>query len=377
MQQQVNKLKRGREETDRQFYIYTITCTLPLTARVPQYNHAILISENKLEIPSFLFIPAKSNELVDDDSYLFKHEYRLSMNMSTDQLSKLFRWYLEFLDKDAIDYKIVRSAIRNQNLVTGFGLILPIFDIASLDHEIQVLGEDLNGEDFVTLVQNNMIAGDQVMVTPRSVVEPNNTSAFLNQLVISLDGSQLFVIRDFQNVDNCCCVQLGNIDDVAPHRLKDATNTVSIDIGSVKFSNMSINLLRILERKKQINLFNNDMHSHFQRLSEFESIIGYDFSDKLLLRRALINDSFASMHGNRIHCNEALEFVGDAVLDVVLIHYFYRNGADLPHTAREKIATNAWLGSLGTVRKIEDFIISMYRPSYKQRSDVTEAICGK
>lgn len=55
-------------------------------------------------------------------------------------------------------------------------------------------------------------------------------------------------------------------------------------------------------------------------LTEFEKILGYRFTDLRLLQRALIHSSFAFEQAEDIENNEKLEFLGDAVLDLVIGH---------------------------------------------------------
>lgn len=60
-------------------------------------------------------------------------------------------------------------------------------------------------------------------------------------------------------------------------------------------------------------------------LVEFEKKIGYSFKDKELLRHALTHTSYANEHGMEKHeSNERLEFLGDAIVDMVVSDYLYR-----------------------------------------------------
>jgi len=59
-------------------------------------------------------------------------------------------------------------------------------------------------------------------------------------------------------------------------------------------------------------------------LSEFEQIIGYRFTDLRLLQKALIHSSFAFEQAQIGKNNETLEFLGDAVLDLVVGHILIR-----------------------------------------------------
>lgn len=59
-------------------------------------------------------------------------------------------------------------------------------------------------------------------------------------------------------------------------------------------------------------------------LSEFEKLIGIDFKDKDLLKQAFTHRSFLNEHkALKGKHNERLEFLGDAVLELVITHYLY------------------------------------------------------
>ncbi|MBU0665105.1 MAG: ribonuclease III [Proteobacteria bacterium] len=61
-----------------------------------------------------------------------------------------------------------------------------------------------------------------------------------------------------------------------------------------------------------------------QELSIFEQILGYRFTDLRLLQKALIHASFAFEHSFPGQNNETLEFLGDAVLDLVIGHTLFK-----------------------------------------------------
>ena len=66
-------------------------------------------------------------------------------------------------------------------------------------------------------------------------------------------------------------------------------------------------------------------------LTELEEIIGYEFEQKGLLRQALTHSSFANeKHMKKLSDNERLEFLGDAVLEVVSSEFLFRNYPKLP-----------------------------------------------
>lgn len=57
--------------------------------------------------------------------------------------------------------------------------------------------------------------------------------------------------------------------------------------------------------------------------SEVEKNIGYVFQDKSLLKKALTHTSYA--YENKIESNEKLEFLGDAILEIVVSKYLFRH----------------------------------------------------
>lgn len=60
-------------------------------------------------------------------------------------------------------------------------------------------------------------------------------------------------------------------------------------------------------------------------MQEFEKIIGYSFSDKALLERALSHSSYANEKHLPKDSNERLEFLGDSVLGFITAEYYYKN----------------------------------------------------
>jgi ribonuclease-3 len=66
-----------------------------------------------------------------------------------------------------------------------------------------------------------------------------------------------------------------------------------------------------------------------ERLSEFEKILGYRFTDLRLLQKGLIHSSFAFEQIEGGKDNEKLEFLGDAVLDLVIGHLLLHRYTDM------------------------------------------------
>lgn len=64
---------------------------------------------------------------------------------------------------------------------------------------------------------------------------------------------------------------------------------------------------------------------NFETIEELEGKIGYTFRDRSLLVLALTHTSFANeAHSGHLGSNERLEFLGDAVLELVSSDFFYR-----------------------------------------------------
>ncbi len=65
-------------------------------------------------------------------------------------------------------------------------------------------------------------------------------------------------------------------------------------------------------------------------LNLFQKEIGYEFNNKNLLRQALTHSSYANEHHmNKLYNNERLEFLGDAVLEIVSSEFLYKKFPEL------------------------------------------------
>ena len=68
-----------------------------------------------------------------------------------------------------------------------------------------------------------------------------------------------------------------------------------------------------------------------KQLEKLERIIGYTFKNKQLLSQALTHSSYANEKKlGKLRCNERLEFLGDAVLELISSHYLYEKFPQLP-----------------------------------------------
>lgn len=107
-------------------------------------------------------------------------------------------------------------------------------------------------------------------------------------------------------------------------------------------------------------------------LSDLETALGVTFSNKQLLMRAMTHKSYLNENpsARALGHNERLEFLGDAVLELVVREYLYRNLSDADEGVMTNISTElvqgATLGKLG-----EQFGLQHYlRLSHGQKKDV-------
>lgn len=67
------------------------------------------------------------------------------------------------------------------------------------------------------------------------------------------------------------------------------------------------------------------------RLKELEQKIGYKFRDFSLLERAMMHSSYTNERSlPKYQCNERLEFLGDAVLELVSSEFLYKGSPKMP-----------------------------------------------
>ena len=127
------------------------------------------------------------------------------------------------------------------------------------------------------------------------------------------------------------------------------------------------------------------MNSH---LKELEERISYEFKNKNLFTQALTHSSYANeRHWDKKRCNERLEFLGDAVLEVVSSEFLFLNHPDMPEGEMTKLraslvcepalaycAEAISLGDYLILGKGEDMTGGRKRPSVV--SDAMEAVIG-
>jgi ribonuclease-3 len=73
-------------------------------------------------------------------------------------------------------------------------------------------------------------------------------------------------------------------------------------------------------------------------LEDLETRVGYKFKDSNLMRQAMTHSSFSNEHRlNRLTNNERLEFLGDAVLEIVTSDYLFSKYTKFPEGDLTKI----------------------------------------
>lgn len=75
--------------------------------------------------------------------------------------------------------------------------------------------------------------------------------------------------------------------------------------------------------------------SEFKELEELEKKIGYKFRDIRLLHHAMTHSSYSG--GKNYECNERLEFLGDAVLQLTVSKYLFTNMKTVPEGGLTKL----------------------------------------
>lgn len=125
-----------------------------------------------------------------------------------------------------------------------------------------------------------------------------------------------------------------------------------------------------------------------RELKELEKRIGYHFQNPELLEKALRHSSYANEHKmNRIECNERLEFLGDAVLELVSSEHLFAQFPQMPEGELTRLraslvceptlafcAREIELGSFLRLGKGEEMTGGRHRDSVT--SDALEAVIG-
>lgn len=123
-------------------------------------------------------------------------------------------------------------------------------------------------------------------------------------------------------------------------------------------------------------------------LDELQKRIGYQYKDTRLLRQAMTHSSYSNEHRmNKLYNNERLEFLGDAVLELITSEFLYFKFPNMPEGDLTKMrasivceptlafcAGDLELGSFLLLGKGEESTGGRERPSIV--SDAMEALIG-
>lgn len=122
-----------------------------------------------------------------------------------------------------------------------------------------------------------------------------------------------------------------------------------------------------------------------KRFENLEANLKYKFSDKNLLKQALTHPGAINSAGGRISSNQRLEFLGDAVLQVIISDEVYRSFPDREEgeltKARIALTRGSFLADLSEQMKIPECLIlpkgcESLRKARSAWEDSFEAIVG-
>ena len=107
-----------------------------------------------------------------------------------------------------------------------------------------------------------------------------------------------------------------------------------------------------------------------------QNILGYNFINQRILEQAFTHRSYLNEHNNKgaggFHHNERLEFLGDAVLELIVTDYLFGTYPDFPEgkltAIRSSLVNYRTLGSIATELGFNDLI----NLSKGERSDTNE-----
>ncbi len=95
--------------------------------------------------------------------------------------------------------------------------------------------------------------------------------------------------------------------------------------------------------------------------SKLEESVGIKFKNIDYLKQAVVHRSYLNEHPNfKLHHNERLEFLGDAVLEIVVTEYLYHNFPDTPEgdltNWRASLVNSKMLSIVAREIELEDFL---------------------
>jgi hypothetical protein len=134
----------------------------------------------------------------------------------------------------------------------------------------------------------------------------------------------LYVCRKTNNLSSLECSKVDRLKDILS---QPQTTNYSLD------PSMTTDLLKILLKQRELNDHNLKLFKNYNNLVAVEQAINYVFTD-----RSLIPMHSAMIHGNNGYLsNEIFEHTGDALLDLLAIHFYYYEGSTNPHNINSKV----------------------------------------
>jgi ribonuclease III len=98
-----------------------------------------------------------------------------------------------------------------------------------------------------------------------------------------------------------------------------------------------------------------------KNFSKLEEIIGVKFKDADLLKQSVVHRSYLNENPSfELHHNERLEFLGDAVLEIIVTEYLYKNFPETPEgdltNWRASLVNAKILADIASDIKLEDYL---------------------
>lgn len=125
------------------------------------------------------------------------------------------------------------------------------------------------------------------------------------------------------------------------------------------------------KRKKLIYTSKNLQQLNSFQLTELEKRIGFSFIDKSFYIQALVHSSFIENINHNDSSNERLEFLGDAVLNLIVAEYLYKKFPDYDEgfltKVRAKLVNRYTLSECAEKLNLEEFLF--INKTFKDKTD--------
>ena len=112
-----------------------------------------------------------------------------------------------------------------------------------------------------------------------------------------------------------------------------------------------------------------------EKLEKLQEVIGYRFKDPGLLTHALTHSSYANeKHWDKTRCNERLEFLGDAVLEVISSDFLFHTYESMPEgemtKLRASLVCEPTLAYCAEVIPLGDYLLKGRGPDRRKKTSV-------